>query len=73
MVQCVPKRIQLPYVFQNLLDSLVAVLDFTTASPLRPSITELDGDGIALNQPPQKGPPVTPLYANCSIPRYDAE
>lgn len=46
---------------------MVAVVKATCPSPPRPSITELDDDGMLMNQLPQQVTPVTFVYANRGI------
>lgn len=53
LLQYVSENGQIPLALQNLPDSVVAVLKATRLSRLRPSVIELKGNGIPLNQPTQ--------------------
>lgn len=55
---------RLSYVFYNMLDFVVAVLNITRPSPPRPTVIVLDDDIMPLKQLAQQVPLGTPLYAN---------
>lgn len=65
MFQYVLDGHQLSYTCRSLLNLLVAVFDVTQLSPPRPTVSELNEDGMPVNQPNQHVPTGTLENANC--------
>lgn len=67
MLHYAPESGQLPQVFENLPDIVVAVFKASRPSPPRPSIIELDENGMPVNQPTKQGHSVTSVYTSRDI------
>lgn len=72
-MQDVPESCQLPQVFHNLPDPVAAVFKVTGSSPRLPSVVELGEDGMMLNRPAKRIPPVTAMYDSRSTLHCDAK
>lgn len=73
LLQYVPDRGNLLQVFHNLQQPVVAVCKATRPSPPSLSETELEEDGVTVNQLPQEVLSVIPVYASHSILHSDAK